>query len=90
MVPAQTITSYKQDNAKKGIISGIVHDKSGEVIIGAIVFIEESKDITVTDLDGYFELVVNIGDNIKVVYPGYISYTEKLSKGDHYDSDKDT
>lgn len=85
MIPPQKTTYYKHDNIGSGVISGIVRDASGEPLIGVSVVIEGTKNGTMTDLDGHFELSGNSGDKINIAYIGYIGQTEKFSEGSYYD-----
>lgn len=58
-------------NATK-TVSGTVVDSSGEPLIGAaVVDVSNSKNGTVTDIDGKFSLVLAENGSIRVTYVGY-------------------
>ena len=56
-----------------GVVMGNVRDKNTEeIIIGAVVVVEQTTNGTVTDIDGNYKLKVPIGNcNLKVSYLGY-------------------
>lgn len=49
-------------------VEGIVQDKDGEPIIGAIVLLEGTNMGTVTDVDGRFVIPAAKGDKLVVSY----------------------
>ena len=58
-----------QDDGKT--VGGTVLDEKGEPIIGATVSVKGTKLVTVTDIDGRFELKVPDGSTLSVSYLGY-------------------
>lgn len=52
-------------------ISGTVTDEKGEPVIGASVVVVESKQGTITDIDGKFLVNVPKNGHLKVSYIGY-------------------
>ena len=56
------------------VCRGVVKDAAGETIIGASIVVEGTKNATVTDIDGKFELPnVSKGATIVISYVGYES-----------------
>lgn len=56
------------------VCRGVVKDATGETIIGASIVVEGTKNATVTDIDGKFELPnVSKGSTIVISYVGYES-----------------
>ena len=56
------------------VCKGVVKDAAGETIIGASIVVEGTKNATVTDIDGKFELPnVSKGSTIVISYVGYQS-----------------
>ena len=56
------------------VCRGVVKDAAGETIIGASIVVEGTKNATVTDIDGKFELPnVSKGSTIVISYVGYES-----------------
>lgn len=68
-------TSYAQ--LPRYTLSGVVKDSaSAEVLVGALVYIEEQKGGDVTDVDGHFAIALPQGKyTIKVSYTGYTAKT---------------
>lgn len=84
-VPPQDISSYKQSNANKGVVTGVVLDSSGDPLIAVSVSIQGTTIGTLTDLDGRFELPGGAkGDKITFAYVGFITKTVKYSEGHNY------
>lgn len=52
-------------------VSGTVTDENGEPVIGASVVVVESKQGTITDIDGKFLVNVPKNGHLKVSYIGY-------------------
>ena len=62
----------KQVNLSGGILSGVVQDNSGEIVIGASVVVKGTTNGTITDVDGKFSLEnVKQGDLIQISFIGY-------------------
>lgn len=59
-------------------IKGKVVDKTGESIIGANVLIKGTTIGTITDIDGKFQLDVNIGSTLVVTFLGYVPQEIKI------------
>ena len=56
--------------AQKGL-TGKVSDSKGEVLIGATVGVKGTTNMTITDVDGKFELKLKVGDVITCTYIGF-------------------
>lgn len=64
-------------------ISGVVTDESGEPLIGASVFVEDTKIGTATDVDGQFSLLVEgQKPRLRVSYVGMKTKTVQLKLGE--------
>lgn len=64
-----------------GIVKGIVTDANGEPIIGATVKVNNSKNATVTDINGNFSLNNVSNGTLVVSYVGYINKEVAFSNG---------
>lgn len=67
--PSLNTTSMAQD--AKGVVKGTVVDKSGEPLIGVSVKAVGTKEVTVTDIDGNFQIKANPGQELELSYMGY-------------------
>ena len=67
--PSLNTTSMAQD--AKGVVKGTVVDKSGEPLIGVSVKAVGTKEVTVTDIDGNFQINANPGQELELSYMGY-------------------
>jgi hypothetical protein len=57
-------------------ISGIVTNYTGEPVIGAYVTLEGNNSVgTITDFDGYYEILVKLNDRLIFSFNGYESQT---------------
>ena len=61
------------------IIKGVVGDGNNEPLIGATVKVKGTNIVTVTDMDGNFELEVPSGAELVVSYIGFNDQTVKIS-----------
>lgn len=77
-------SSYSNNNAQKGIVTGTIIDTTGEPLIGVSIIVEGTKNGTVTNLDGQFELTAKQGDKIQITYIGYLPKQIKYSEGASY------
>ena len=68
--------------AQEGYINGQVLDVEEQPLVGVTVLNRNSGDGTATDLDGYFRLSVNAGDEIQFRYVGYEPQIITVNKGD--------
>lgn len=66
---AKAAATVAQDDGKT--VSGTVLDENGEPVIGATVTVKGTNLVTVTDIDGRFELKVPNGSILSVSYLGY-------------------
>ena len=68
--------------AQNTIIKGVVLDEESNPIIGAnILDRDNSKNGTITDFDGNFEISINLNAYIEVSYVGFTSQTLKVTDG---------
>lgn len=82
IVPPKTIIITDRHESRQDVqqderkpISGVVRDASGQPVIGASVMEEGTKNGTVTDLDGRFELLVHPNSKLTITYIGFVSQT---------------
>ena len=68
-------------SAQTRTISGVVLDETGEPVIGAAVIETGSKNGTITDFEGNFELEVTSGASVTVSAIGYSDYVFTASSG---------
>lgn len=66
---AKAAATVAQDDGKT--VGGTVLDENGEPVIGATVSVKGTNLVTVTDIDGRFELKVPNGSTLSVSYLGY-------------------
>lgn len=66
---AKAAATVAQDDGKT--VGGTVLDENGEPVIGATVSVKGTNLVTVTDIDGRFELKVPNGSILSVNYLGY-------------------
>lgn len=66
---AKAAATVAQDDGKT--VGGTVLDENGEPVIGATVSVKSTNLVTVTDIDGRFELKVPNGSILSVSYLGY-------------------
>ena len=52
-------------------VSGIIKDEKGELLVGAIVISKKTKEKTIADFDGKFEINVKQKDKIVISFIGY-------------------
>jgi len=65
-----------------GKISGVILDeKDGTIVLGASLFIEESKQSSISNQNGEFTINAKIGQTITVNYVGYITQKVKITGG---------
>ncbi len=62
-------------NGKRGKVSGLITDASGEPIIGANVLLKGTSTGTITDVNGQFSLEAPLDGNLVI---SYIGYEEKM------------
>ena len=62
-------------------VSGTVTDEKGEPVIGASVVVVESKQGTITDIDGKFLVNVPKNGHLKVSYIGYETQEVAVKNG---------
>ena len=83
IVVAEAPTTSKPADDKTFIAKGVVYDydeAQPTPIVGAVVLVEGTKNGTVTDREGKFQIEVSMGDNITASYVGYESKTIGVSK----------
>lgn len=71
----------KVQQKKRGIVGGVVDERTGEAIIGATVQLQEGGTGVITDLDGKFSIQANIGETLLISYIGYATKAVKITSG---------
>lgn len=71
LIPLGTEAASLSDRNDKISVKGVVTDQQGEPLIGASVFIKGTSEGSITDIDGAFQLEVEIGTALTVSYIGY-------------------
>jgi hypothetical protein len=66
------LISYAQTNETKSI-SGVIFDKTGELIIGASIKLDGANIGTISDINGKFSLNVPENGKLVISYVGYIT-----------------
>lgn len=66
------------------LITGTVLDQNGDPVIGANIAVVGSTTGVSTDLDGKFQLNVNVGAELRVSYIGYLPQTVKVGSQSNY------
>lgn len=56
----------------QSIIKGIVNDESGEPVIGATIRVVGTKEGTITDFNGNFQISAASNAKLNVTYVGYV------------------
>lgn len=59
-------------------ISGVIVDTDGEAIIGASILVLNTREGTVSDIDGNFKINTQIGKTLQISYIGYKSVEQKI------------
>lgn len=68
-----------QTAQQTGKIRGVVLDENGEPVIGVNVFVKNTANGTITDIDGAFSIDANLGVTLVVSYVGYITREVKVT-----------
>ena len=66
-------------NAQKVKMSGVVTDPTGETVIGASVMVKGTKEGTITDMDGKFQVEADPGATLVISYIGFKTQEVKAS-----------
>jgi len=65
---------------QSNVCTGVVKDATGEAIIGASVIVKDTKNATITNIDGEFTLSnVKVGDIIQISYLGFATQEIKYN-----------
>lgn len=72
------LTRQAVADVRQAGVTGVVTDESGEPLIGVTVLVKGGSQGSVTDLEGKFTLVANVGDVLQFSYIGYVSQEVKL------------
>jgi len=71
-------STYAQNSGEK--ISGVIlEEANGEVVLGASLFIEETKKSTISDQDGKFTIEAKVGETLTVTYIGFVTQKIKIT-----------
>lgn len=72
------LTRQAVADVRQAGVTGVVTDESGEPLIGVTVLVKGGSQGSVTDLEGKFTLVANVGNVLQFSYIGYVSQEVKL------------
>lgn len=72
--------------AQTRTVSGVVHDETGESVIGASVLITGTTNGTITDINGNFNITgeLSAGATLTISYVGYKTYILMITSKDVY------
>ena len=75
-----TLTAFAQSDAKR-LLTGVVDDTEGEVLIGATVLVDGTNIGALTDADGKFSLSVPKDKTLKLIvkYVGFVTRTVSVA-----------
>ncbi len=65
-------------HAQQRAVKGCVRDMSGEPLPGASVFIDGTRNGTVTDIDGNYTIMADAEDVLRADFMGFIPQTQKV------------
>lgn len=71
--------------AQNHLFSGTVRDTQGQPVIGAYVHVPETRNGTVTDVDGRYQLTAGTGQVLEVTCMGYKTFVTKVPSGARLD-----
>lgn len=75
----------KVENEQKKIITGVINDKQGELLIGVSVVEKGTTNGSVSDIDGRFTLTVDNNATIVISYLGYLGQEINVRDKAHFD-----
>lgn len=76
--------NYSFDNAKQGVVTGVVTNQEGEPYVGATVTVKGTNIGTLTGFDGSFRLKYKKGHKLVFAYIGCRTKEVRLNEGTHY------
>lgn len=74
-------SALRNQNTRK--VTGIVKDENGDPVIGASVVEVGTTNGIMTDMDGKFELSVNVNSSLQISYVGFVTQTMKLGNNNN-------
>lgn len=75
--------SKTSDKVLKRTVTGAITDMGGEPLIGASVIIKGTREGTVTNVDGNFQVLASDQDVLEISYMGYVSQQIKVKNNSH-------
>ena len=73
------LSTFSLAQSQTNLINGRVLDKNNFPLPGAIIQIQESTDVSVSDFNGYFTMMTESASvNVKITYMGFENYEEEL------------
>ncbi len=83
IVPQKSIAKINVINGvlQKNAIKGRVLDAAGEPVIGATIKVKGTTNGALSDLDGYYTINAQVGDQLEISYIGYKTRTIKAVQG---------
>ena len=83
IVPQKSIGKINVINGvlQKNAIKGRILDATGEPVIGATIKVKGTTNGALSDLDGYYTINAQVGDQLEISYIGYKTRTIKAVQG---------
>lgn len=83
IVPQKSIAKINVINGvlQKNAIKGRILDATGEPVIGATIKVKGTTNGALSDLDGYYTINAQVGDQLEISYIGYKTRTIKAVQG---------
>jgi hypothetical protein len=80
------IINLNNVSAQYGVVTGTMTDSDGEPLPGVNILIKGTQSGTITDLEGHYQLICNVGDVLLFSYVGY-STKELVVTSEMFDAD---
>jgi len=83
IVPQKSIAKINVINGvlQRNAIKGRILDATGEPVIGATIKVKGTTNGALSDLDGYYTINAQVGDQLEISYIGYKTRTIKAVQG---------
>ncbi len=68
-------------NSDGKLTGTVLAESNGEPLIGVSILVKDSKQATMTDINGVFNIKAKIGETLKISYIGFTTQEVKVSEG---------